>query len=213
MWGDPRQAARQRQLFYVPESPTDVIYEALCTAAEVGVVTGCTATTSYSSANAGAAQFATDMEAYIDQYGLSKYRGRIVPRNSHTSSWLSVLDLRMSQELPIWRKARGILTFDIENFANMIDKDWGQLRQVSFAYFTPVVDVNRIDSATNRYVYRPRSGFTGPGGAVRVAVGAAVGLEDPARRAHRVLTGNRSNRGAAGNRRALFFSGAPPAPC
>jgi hypothetical protein len=102
------------------------------------------------------------MEAYIDQQGLSKYRGRIVPRNSHTSSWLSVLDLRMSQELPIWRKARGVLTIDIENFANMIDSDWGQLRQVSFAYFTPVVDVDRIDSATNRYVYRPRSGQTGP---------------------------------------------------
>ncbi|MGE0029763.1 MAG: TonB-dependent receptor [Steroidobacteraceae bacterium] len=162
VWGDPRQAARQRQLFYVPASPTDVIYEALCTAAEVGVVAGCTATTSYSSANAGAAAFSTAMEAYIDQYGLSKYRGRIMPRNSHTSSWLSVLDLRMSQELPIWRKARGILTFDIENFANMIDSDWGQLRQVSFAYFTPVVDVNRIDSATNRYVYRPRSGRSGP---------------------------------------------------
>lgn len=162
VWGDPRQAARQRQLFYVPANPTDVIYEALCTAAEVGVVAGCTATTSYSSANAGAASFATDMEAYIDQFGLAKYRGRIMPRNSHTSSWLTVLDLRMSQELPIWRKARGILTFDIENFANMIDSDWGQLRQVSFAYFTPVVDVNRIDSATNRYVYRPRSGRSGP---------------------------------------------------
>ncbi len=163
VWGDPRQAARQRHLFYVPASPTDVIYEARCTAADVTAgVPGCANTNSFSSANAAAAQFAMDMEAYIDQYGLSKYRGRIMPRNSHRSSWLSVLDLRMSQELPIWRKARGVLTFDVENLANMIDHDWGQLRQVSFAYFTPVVDVNRIDSATNRYVYRPRSGRTGP---------------------------------------------------
>ena len=162
VWGDPRQASRQRHLFYVPASPTDVIYEALCTAAEVGVVAGCTSTTSYSSANAGAASFSTAMEAYIDQQGLAKYRGRIVPRNSHTSPWLSVLDLRLSQELPIWRKARGILTFDVENLANLIDNDWGQLRQVSFPYVTPVVDVNRIDAATNRYVYRPRSGQSGP---------------------------------------------------
>ncbi|HEY5560078.1 MAG TPA: carboxypeptidase regulatory-like domain-containing protein [Steroidobacteraceae bacterium] len=163
VWGDPRQASRQRQLFYVPASPTDVIYEALCTAADVTAgVAGCASTTSFSSANAAAAQFASDMEAYIDQQGLSKWRGRIVPRNSHTSAWLSVLDLRLSQELPIWRKSRGVLTLDVENLANMIDSDWGQLRKVSFAYFTPVVDVNRIDSATNRYVYRPRSGRSGP---------------------------------------------------
>jgi len=163
VWGDPRQASRQRHLFYVPASPTDVIYEALCTAADVtAMVPGCASTSSYSSANAAAAQFASDMEAYIDQQGLAKYRGRIVPRNSHTSAWLSVLDLRLAQELPVWGKVRGVLTLDVENLANMINNNWGQLRQVSFPYVTPVVDVNRIDAATNRYVYRPRSGQSGP---------------------------------------------------
>ena len=163
VFGDPRQADRQRQLFYVPASPTDVIYEALCTAADVtAMVPGCTSTTSFSSANAAAAQFASDMEAYIDQQGLAQYRGRIVPRNSHTSPRVSILDLRLSQELPFWRKARGVLTFDVENLANLIDSDWGQFRQVSFPYVAPVVDVNRIDSATNRYVYRPRTGQSGP---------------------------------------------------
>jgi len=79
-----------------------------------------------------------------------------------------VLDLRFAQELPIFRRTRGILTVDIENFANMINKDWGQLRQVSFPYVAPVVDVNRIattgcpNAAASCYVYRPRSGFTGP---------------------------------------------------
>jgi hypothetical protein len=102
------------------------------------------------------------VETYIQQHGLEKYRGRIVPRNSHRSPWLSVLDLRLQQELPIWGKMRGAVTLDVENLANMINKDWGRLRQVSFAYFTPVVDVNRIDPGTNRYIYRPRSGQTGP---------------------------------------------------
>jgi hypothetical protein len=163
VWGDPRQASRQRHLFYVPLDTDDVIYEALCTDADVTAgVAGCASNTDYSSANAAAAEFAAATEAYIQQHGLEKYRGRIMPRNSHRSPWLSILDLRLAQELPIWRKARGVLTFDVENFANMINKDWGQLRQVSFPYFTPVVDVNRIDTATNRYVYRPRSGQTGP---------------------------------------------------
>ncbi len=168
VWGDPRQATRQRHLFYVPDG--DVIFEALCTAADVTAgVAGCAATTSYTSANADAAAFAAATEDYVQRHGLEKYRGRIVPRNSHTSPWLSVLDLRLQQELPIWGdKMRGALTLDIENFANMIDSDWGQLRQVSFAYFAPVVDVNRIDTVgcpgggTSCYVYRPRSGQTGP---------------------------------------------------
>jgi hypothetical protein len=67
------------------------------------------------------------MNTYVEEQGLSRFRGRIVPRNSHTSPWVSVLDLRFAQELPIFRKTRGIVTFDIENFANLIDNSWGQL--------------------------------------------------------------------------------------
>ena len=61
------------------------------------------------------------------------------------------------------------MTFDIENFANLLNSDWGQLRQVSFPYVTPVADANRIttvgcpDGAPSCYVYRPRSGQTGSG--------------------------------------------------
>jgi len=168
VWGDPRQAARQRHLFYVPDG--DVIYEVLCTAADVsGGVPGCASTTSFTSASANAAAFAVATEDYVQRHGLAKYRGRIVPRNSHTSPWLSVLDLRLQQELPIWGdKLRGAVTLDIENFANLLNSDWGQLRQVSFPYVTPVVDVNRIattgcpDGSTACYVFRPRSGQSGP---------------------------------------------------
>jgi hypothetical protein len=166
IWGDPRQGSRQRHLFYVPDG--DVIFEGACSAAEVGVVAGCSAAGAFSSASAAAAQFASDMEAYIEQEGLGKWRGRIMPRNSHTSPWVSVLDLRFAQELPIFRNTRGIITFDIENFANMINNDWGQVRQVNFPYVAPVVDANRIattgcpNGAASCYVYRPRSGQTGP---------------------------------------------------
>jgi len=166
VWGDPRQDSRQRHLFYVPDG--DVIFEGACTAGEVGFVTGCTAEGAFSSASAAAARFETDMNAYVEDQGLARFRGRIVPRNSHRSPWLSVLDLRFSQELPIFRKTRGIITFDIENFANLIDNSWGQLRQVSFPYVTPVADAVRIattgcpNGAASCYVYRPRSGQTEP---------------------------------------------------
>ena len=82
IWGDPRQASRQRHLFYVPDG--DVIFEGACTAADVGVVAGCTATGAFSASSAAAGQFAADMDQFIQQQGLEHYRGRIVPRNSHT---------------------------------------------------------------------------------------------------------------------------------
>lgn len=166
VWGDPRQAARQRHLFYVPDG--DVIFEGACAAAEVGVVAGCTDEGVFTSSNAAAAQFAADMDAYIEEQGLEKWRGRIMPRNSHRSPWVTSLDMRFAQELPIFRKTRGVLTFDIENFTNLLNSDWGQLRQVNFPFFTPVVDASRIESAgcpngaPSCYVYRPRSGTTGP---------------------------------------------------
>jgi hypothetical protein len=166
IWGDPRQASRQRHLFYVPDG--DVIFEGACTADEVGVVAGCTAAGVFSASSAAAGQFAQDMDQFIQEQGLERYRGRIMPRNSHRSPWVSVLDLRFAQELPVFRRVRGILTFDIENFANLIDKDWGQLRQVSFPYMAPVADAVRIATtgcpggAASCYVYRPRSGQTGP---------------------------------------------------
>jgi hypothetical protein len=167
VWGDPRQDDRQRQLFYVPDG--DVIFEAPCSGADVaGGIAGCETTTSFTSANTAAADFATDMDSYIQQQGLEHWRGKIMPRNSHRSPWATILDLRVSQDLPIFRSTRGVLTFDIENFTNLLNNDWGQLRQVGFPYVAPVVDVARIatagcpNEAASCYVYRPRSGTTGP---------------------------------------------------
>jgi hypothetical protein len=166
VWGDPRQGARQRHLFYVPDG--DVIFEGACSAAELGDIAGCVTAGDFSSETAAAATFAADVEAYIQQEGLEKWRGRIMPRNSHRSPWVTSLDLRFAQELPIFRRTRGIVTLDIENFANFLNSDWGQLRQVSFPYVAPVVDASRIatvgcpDAAPSCYVYRPRSGETGP---------------------------------------------------
>jgi hypothetical protein len=170
VFGDPRQASRQRALFYVPDG--DVIYEAFCTSDDVTADPGtCPDTTTISAARS--AQFETDVDAFVQRHGLERYRGKIVPRNSHSSPWLSILDLRLQQELPVWGKVRGALTFDVENLANMIDNDWGQLSQISFIYVAPVLDVNRIatggcpNGAAECYVYRPRAGQTGPTDPVR----------------------------------------------
>jgi len=172
VFGDPRQGARQRDLFYVPGdagTAADVIYEAQCTAADVtNLVPGCATTASFTSANAAAAQFRSDTDAFIDAQGLERYRGKIVPRNSGRSPWVTTVDLRLKQEIPIWRKTRGVVSLDVENLANLINNDWGQVSQVSFIYVSPVLDANRIATtgcpggAPACYVYRPRAGATGP---------------------------------------------------
>ena len=176
VFGDPRQSSRQRALFYVPNVPGSagaVIYEALCTSGDVGpgpipVVPGCTSTSIVNPARS--AQFASDVEAFIQSEGLERYRGKIVPRNSGRSPWVTSLDLRLAQEIPVWRKARGVVSLDVENLANLINNDWGQVSQVSFIYVSPVLDANRIvtsgcpggPTVTSCYVYRPRSLGGGP---------------------------------------------------
>ena len=169
VFGDPRQSSRSRDLFYVPtvgDTVGGVLYEATCTSADIGVVPGCVTSTSLNPARN--AEFEAAVQAFIESQGLERYRGKVVPRNSGRSPWVTSLDMRLAQEIPIWRKTRGVLSLDIENLANLINNDWGRVSQVSFIYVAPVVDANRIvtagcpGGAPACYVYRPRSGASGP---------------------------------------------------
>jgi hypothetical protein len=69
--------------------------------------------------------------AYIDQNEfLSKYRGRIAPRNGGRDPWINRLDLHFSQKIPVkWINME--LTADILNFTNMLDSNWGQIKRYS----------------------------------------------------------------------------------
>jgi hypothetical protein len=136
VFGDPRQAARQRQLFYVPANATDVEYAGGLTPEA--------------------------LESFITASGLDRYRGQIAPRNAFASPWVTTLDVRFSQEIPAFiQGARAVLTLDIENLANLMDSDYGQLAQVSFPYVSPVLNAT-INPVTNRYVYSPLPGRTTP---------------------------------------------------
>lgn len=81
-------------------------------------------------------------DAYINATGLSKYRGKIAPRNAFNSKWFTRIDLHMSQELPTFvGKSRFTLFADIENFTNFLNKKWGQIREYSFPYTVSPVQV------------------------------------------------------------------------
>ncbi|WP_156680157.1 TonB-dependent receptor [Sphingomonas profundi] len=107
-----------RYLLYVPTSTTDALV-------------------SYDSAATQAA-----LDQLINSTGLDKYRGKIAPRNAFNSKWFTKLDLHVAQEIPTGVGGSRIQLFmDIENFTNLINKKWGQIREYSFPYTIPAVRV------------------------------------------------------------------------
>ena len=68
------------------------------------------------------------------QTGLIKYAGSIAPRNGFRSEAVTIVDLRLSQELPVPFIPTGKLKFymDIENFGNLLNPSWGVNEQYPF---------------------------------------------------------------------------------
>lgn len=64
---------------------------------------------------------------------LSSARGGVVGRNNATNPWINNFDLRISQEVPgFLPKHKGVITFDILNFGNLLNKRWGRIDEVGF---------------------------------------------------------------------------------
>lgn len=59
---------------------------------------------------------------------LSRYRGRILPRNSCKQPFLNQIDVAIRQTVPSVRGQRVSLQADITNFGNLINRKWGQAR-------------------------------------------------------------------------------------
>jgi hypothetical protein len=69
----------------------------------------------------------------ITGLGADRFRGRIAPKNSQQSPDVFRVDLHVEQEVPaFFGNARFTAFADIENVLNLIDSDWGALRQVTF---------------------------------------------------------------------------------
>lgn len=71
--------------------------------------------------------------------GLNKHRGQIVPRNASREPWLSTLDMRLAQDLPVpvLSEQRLQLTLDIINLINLFDHNAGRSWYVSNQNDTP----------------------------------------------------------------------------
>lgn len=78
----------------------------------------------------------TAWETFVnDDEFLSAQKGKMFERNSAREPWSNRLDLRISQKIgtPIGKNID--LTVDILNFANLLNKDWGQVEYVSYGTY------------------------------------------------------------------------------
>ena len=93
---------------------------------------------------------------------LDKYRGRVVERNSAYSPWVNNVDLRFSQEFPAFRrKDKAVVTFDILNFGNLLNRKWGHIDEMAFqgqgGQIRTFVNFVGIDPASGKYIYSVRT--------------------------------------------------------
>jgi hypothetical protein len=103
---------------------------------------------------------------YLDKKGLSKYAGRVAPRNSIDAHWWTKFDLKIAQELPSFVEGHKFSAFVvIENLGNFIDDDWGVLEEQTFPHNEQLVGMTLAPGGT-QYNYNT---FVSPAGPSREA--------------------------------------------
>jgi hypothetical protein len=102
-------------------------------------------------------------QRFIQNSELNKHQGRIAPKNIGKSPRYNKLDLSLRQEVPFVLGAKLELLADVENVLNLLDSDWGTVRQVGFPYYGTLVNVTCVTQGTNtcaQYQYANRTGTT-----------------------------------------------------
>lgn len=114
---------------------------------------------------------------------LKDYQGRIAPKNIGKTPRYNKLDVSFRQEVPFVLGGKMELLVDVENVLNLIDSDWGTIRQVAFPGFGTLVNVACTTPACTQYTYSNRSGttVTPPDQAVDIRGGSFWGLRVGAR--------------------------------
>lgn len=72
--------------------------------------------------------------AFVKSSSLVKYAGTNAPRNSETSPWTQQLDLKLTQQIPLYRTVKAELYVNLLNFWNLVDDQFGALEEVPFSY-------------------------------------------------------------------------------
>lgn len=91
---------------------------------------------------------------FVDsQKYLARDKGGIATVNGAQAPYVRQMDLRISQEFPFIAGRKGEIWFDIANLGNLLNDDWGVIREVGFPGGSGVARFQGIDPATGKYVY------------------------------------------------------------
>lgn len=90
---------------------------------------------------------------YVRDHDLTRYAGGFSPRNAFRSDWWTTLDLKLEQELPgFLPDHRSSAFLVVENLTNLINDDWGVLRENGFPHGAQIVGAS-YNQATNRFTF------------------------------------------------------------
>ena len=96
--------------------------------------------------------------AFVASTDLKDYMGRNAPRNSETSPWNQTLDLKFTQEIPLYRNVRTEIYFNFLNLPSLINekfnvrwfpKNFGYLEEIPFSYRRAVAAATSYNAAGN----------------------------------------------------------------
>ncbi|WP_462163117.1 TonB-dependent receptor [Pseudoalteromonas xiamenensis] len=74
-----------------------------------------------------------ELETLLNAAGI-KERGKILDRNTATQPWVTTMDLSIKQDIPGFKAGhKGQIYFMIDNFANLLNKDWGIERKLAYS--------------------------------------------------------------------------------
>lgn len=100
--------------------------------------------------------FLANLDGFISGNSCLKgNRGEIIGRNACETGFVSIISLRLSQEVSLWSDKKLELILDIENFGNLLNDDWGRVE----SYSSPSnVALANVTIESGQYVYAPISG-------------------------------------------------------
>ncbi len=74
-----------------------------------------------------------EIMAIAEEAGVAGYAGGYIDKYSSTQPWITTMDLAISQEIPGFVEGhKGKLYINIDNFANLLNDDWGKVYRMNF---------------------------------------------------------------------------------
>ncbi len=146
--GDANGDGATNDLFYIPK-PGEAIFRGAGTLAN-----GTTRVINDPAVEAAFFNYINSVEY------LRTHQGQIAERNAKVAPWLSQIDVRISQELPMVFKVQPQIYLDIMNFGNLINSKYGNIDEASFPYNVNIARFAGVQDG--KYVYQflaPPAGF------------------------------------------------------